>query len=54
MGMGVIPWAFPFSMDLFEFGWIRKEETVYLIPLSIALLLPIDIATRMFQKRQTP
>ena len=51
MGMGVIPWAFPFSMDLFEFGWYRKEDSIYLIPLSFAQLLPFEIATRLFRKR---
>ena len=39
MGMGVIPWAFPFSMDLFEFGWMRQEETIYLAGVALALLL---------------
>lgn len=27
MGQGVIPWAFPFSMDRVELGWYRPEHT---------------------------
>ena len=50
MGMGVIPWAFPFSMDLVEFGWYTLDGIGYLIILALTLLSLLE-AVRAIQAK---
>lgn len=38
MGMGVILWAFPFSMDTAELGWYHTEESLLAWPWCVAIL----------------
>jgi hypothetical protein len=43
LGAGVIPWAFPFSMDTVELGWYYPEDTLLLIPPALLLLLGLEL-----------
>ena len=53
MGMGVIPWAFPFSMDLFELGWMRQEETIYLALGSLGLVVLGTLLSHVLARPRT-
>ena len=46
MGMGVIPWAFPFSMDRIELGWYRPEDTGLLMLAAAVVVVVVEIGTR--------
>jgi hypothetical protein len=39
LGAGVIPWAFPFSMETVELGWYYAEDTVFFMIPALALIL---------------
>ena len=51
-GEGVIMWAFPFSMDRFEFGWYEPNETVYLILPALALAGIVELGLRAVKARR--
>ena len=46
-GMGVILWAFPFSMDAVELGWYYPEETLYFMAPALLLAGLIELASRI-------
>ena len=50
MGQGVILWAFPFSMDRFEFGLYNPDETIYLMLPAIILIVIVELSARLFSK----
>ncbi len=52
MGSGVILWAFPFSMDAVELGWYYPEDTVYLMLPSLALIVVLELASRLMARRR--
>lgn len=51
MGRGVIPWAFPFSMDTVELGWYRPEESPLLMLPALAAMLLAELAGRLSARR---
>lgn len=51
MGMGVIPWAFPFSMDLVELGWYEPEGMIHLMLPALAIILAVEIAARLLRRK---
>lgn len=52
MGRGVIPWAFPFSMDLLEFGAYGNEHTPHFIAPALALLVLGELLGRLRESRR--
>jgi hypothetical protein len=51
LGHGAILWAFPFSMDRFEFGWMIPEDTVWL---SLGVLGAVAAAELRLLSRTRP
>ena len=51
LGEGVILWAFPFSMDRVELGLYYSEETIYFILPALGLALVMEVACRMWEKK---
>ena len=47
MGEGVILWAFPFSMDRFELGWYRPEDTLLLMIPALVLILLVELSRKV-------
>ncbi len=39
IGAGVIPWAFPFSMETVELGWYYGEDSIFWTLPALALIL---------------
>ena len=50
MGQGVVLWAFPFSMNRFEFGLLHPYETLYLMLPSTLLIIAVEVFARMVKK----
>lgn len=46
VGDGVVLWAFPFTMDRFELGWYRAEDSIMLMLLSLVLILLAEMSQR--------
>lgn len=51
MGTGVIPWAFPFSMDLAELGWYRPEDTIFFMLPSLGLIILLELVASVRRSR---
>ena len=51
LGTGVILWAFPFSMEAVELGWYYPEDTIYLMLPSLALIVVLELASRVMGRR---
>ncbi len=52
LGHGVIPWAFPFSLRRFEFGWYSPEESPgELLPWALGAVLLSELLSRMMRRR---
>lgn len=47
LGMGVILWAFPFSMDRVELGWVRPNEGLYVTAGALILILLVEGGCRL-------
>jgi len=52
LGSGVILWAFPFSMDAVELGWYNSEDTVFLMVPSLALIVVLELASKVMSRRR--
>lgn len=51
LGSGVIPWAFPFSMETVELGWYYPEDSVYFMLPSLAVIALVWLAGRISGRR---
>lgn len=52
-GEGVVLWAFPFSMNRFEFGCYDPEETLYLAGPAVAIGLIAELIARVSPRSRT-
>lgn len=52
VGSGVIPWAFPFSMDTAELGWYAPEDTVYFMLPALAVMGLIELGSKIVRSRR--
>jgi hypothetical protein len=51
MGQGVIPWAFPFSMDRIELGLYYPEDCIYfMLPAFLLICLAEVVDRTLFRK----
>lgn len=51
MGQGVILWAFPFSMDRFEFGLYQSPDTVTLMAPALGSILLVEGIEWVFRRK---
>ena len=54
MGTGVIPWAFPFSMDRIELGWHRPEDTGVLMLAAFVVVVVVELGARRRRPYKPP
>ena len=54
VGSGVIPCAFPFSMETVELGWYAPEDTVYLMLPALGVIALIEIGSRIVRRARRP
>jgi hypothetical protein len=52
MGEGVIPWAFPFSMQTVELGWYYPDDSVYLMLPSLGVIAAVELLFRALKARR--
>ena len=52
MGAGVIPWAFPFSMQTVELGWYYPEDSVFLMLPSLGVIAGVELLCRALKARR--
>ena len=51
LGWGVIPWAFPFSMSRVELGWYAPEDSVYGMPVALAVIFVVEAVARWINSK---
>ena len=54
VGSGVIPWAFPFSMETVELGWYAPEDSVYLMLPALGVIGLIEVGSRIVRRGRRP
>lgn len=50
LGMGVIPWAFPFSMDRVELGLYTNADALWMMPAAAGVLILVEVAGRAVRR----
>jgi hypothetical protein len=53
MGAGVIPWAFPFSMETAELGWYYPDGSVALMLPALGVIAAVELLCRALKARRT-
>ena len=51
MGSGVIPWAFPFSMDRVEFGLYGAKDGPAMMAGAAVVILVVELGTLLRGRR---
>lgn len=52
MGAGVIPWAFPFSMQTVELGWYYPDDSVALMLPALGVMAVVELLCRALRARR--
>jgi hypothetical protein len=51
LGAGVIPWAFPFSMQTVELGWYYNEDSIYFMLPALGVIGLAELLSRLARRR---